>query len=308
MPIKYIPNNEIDFLRWDTCIAQSLLALPYAQSWYLDIVSPEWDALVYDDYEAVMPLPITKKWHIKQYFPPFFAQQLGIFSPYLLQQSLINEFAHALQQCANVYIHQQLNASNDFVWQGFSQEQRTNYKLPLQKKYATLYQKFNSNVKRNLKKAQQNDFYIHDATPSQLIKMYQDTKGKTLQHSESYYSLLEKLMYQSRHHKQGVLYGVYNKYNDIEAGGFFLYYGKQIINLFPASSAYGRSSGAMFVLINEIITQQAQTDQFLDFEGSMVASVARFYQSWGAQNQAYWSIRRNNLKGWRKFIYQLKSR
>ena len=49
--------------------------------WYLDIVHENWDALMEDDYERVMPMPvITKNWRISYIFQPFFVQQLGVFS------------------------------------------------------------------------------------------------------------------------------------------------------------------------------------------------------------------------------------
>ncbi len=56
LPIIYLKNDEIDVVKWDLCIAKAANALPYAYSWYLDIVAPSWDALIYGDYEVVMPL------------------------------------------------------------------------------------------------------------------------------------------------------------------------------------------------------------------------------------------------------------
>jgi hypothetical protein len=61
-------------------IARSFNGIVYAYSWYLDIVSPGWDALVKDDYKSVMPLTWRKKYGIKYLYQPFFTQQLGVFS------------------------------------------------------------------------------------------------------------------------------------------------------------------------------------------------------------------------------------
>ncbi|MBK8472915.1 MAG: hypothetical protein IPL33_12555 [Sphingobacteriales bacterium] len=54
--IRYVAHADIDRLRWDDAITRAANSLPYAYSWYLDIVAPHWDALVTDDYSAVMPL------------------------------------------------------------------------------------------------------------------------------------------------------------------------------------------------------------------------------------------------------------
>ena len=60
--INYIEHKDIDFKKWDSCVANSLNRLIYGFSWYLDVVCNDWDALVYNDYEAVFPLPKRKKW------------------------------------------------------------------------------------------------------------------------------------------------------------------------------------------------------------------------------------------------------
>ena len=60
MPIYYLPYQQIDKEKWDACIAQSSNSLIYACSFYLEALSENWDALVLDDYEAVMPR--LKRW------------------------------------------------------------------------------------------------------------------------------------------------------------------------------------------------------------------------------------------------------
>jgi hypothetical protein len=47
--------------------------------WHLDRTAVVWDALVWGDYEFVMPLPVRKKWGIQYVYQPLFCQQLGIF-------------------------------------------------------------------------------------------------------------------------------------------------------------------------------------------------------------------------------------
>ena len=62
MKVIHLRNSEIDRTNWDNCIAQSANQLTYAHSWYLDVVSPQWEALVDENYDYVMPLPV--KWKI----------------------------------------------------------------------------------------------------------------------------------------------------------------------------------------------------------------------------------------------------
>src|SRR6056297_1897646 len=77
--INYYLHKNIDKQKWDNCIQHAHNELIYAYSWYLDIVSPHWDALIQGDYEMVMPLPKKRKYRITYLIQPLFTQQLGIF-------------------------------------------------------------------------------------------------------------------------------------------------------------------------------------------------------------------------------------
>ena len=67
--IRYLTENEIDFKKYDQCIANALNSRIYAYSWYLDIVADKnWDVLVLNDYEAVMPMPKRKRYFINYIF------------------------------------------------------------------------------------------------------------------------------------------------------------------------------------------------------------------------------------------------
>ena len=76
--IKYFLHNKIDLVKWDSCIDQSLNGIVYAKSYYLNNMSPDWNALILGDYEAVMPVTWRKKWQIKYLAQPAFTQQLGL--------------------------------------------------------------------------------------------------------------------------------------------------------------------------------------------------------------------------------------
>ena len=55
-------------------------ALPYARTWYLDVVSPGWEALVADDYDCIMPLPRKRRYGLAYLVQPPLTQQLGVFA------------------------------------------------------------------------------------------------------------------------------------------------------------------------------------------------------------------------------------
>ena len=79
MEIAYLTYQQINKSKWDDCINKSINKLIYAESFYLDTITENWDAIVLNDYEAVMPLIWKKKFGIKYLYQPAFLQQAGIF-------------------------------------------------------------------------------------------------------------------------------------------------------------------------------------------------------------------------------------
>ena len=58
--ISFVSHNQIDKSKWDYCMDKSINRSVYGISWYLDIVSENWDALIYGDYELIIPVPSKK--------------------------------------------------------------------------------------------------------------------------------------------------------------------------------------------------------------------------------------------------------
>ena len=92
MNIQYLQHKKINFRKWDDCIRNSINGNLYDFSWYLDIVSEGWDALILSDYETVMPLTHQKKLGVSYILQPFFSQQLGVFSTQRITSEVVSEF------------------------------------------------------------------------------------------------------------------------------------------------------------------------------------------------------------------------
>jgi hypothetical protein len=63
--IHYVKRKDLDLNKYDACINNAINSRIYGYSWYLDIVADNWDVLVLNDYEALMPLPWRQKYFIK---------------------------------------------------------------------------------------------------------------------------------------------------------------------------------------------------------------------------------------------------
>ena len=76
--ISYQTHLELDFDKWDTCIAQAEHSLIYGFSWYLDAICDDWDGLVMNDYEAVFLCPNGKRGRTLC-ISTFFLSKIGAF-------------------------------------------------------------------------------------------------------------------------------------------------------------------------------------------------------------------------------------
>ena len=79
MVITYLTYKQVDKKKWDACIDNASNGLIYGYSFYLDSMAKNWDALVLNDYEAVLPLTWNKKYAIYYLYQPPFTACLGIF-------------------------------------------------------------------------------------------------------------------------------------------------------------------------------------------------------------------------------------
>ena len=78
--IRRLKYNEIDFEKYSKCLENSAQKNWYARKEVLDQLSGNWHILVYNDYEAVMPVPLKRKFALNLVVMPLFCQQLGVFS------------------------------------------------------------------------------------------------------------------------------------------------------------------------------------------------------------------------------------
>ena len=297
MKIDYIEHKEINFRKWDECIRNSIQGNLYANSWYLDIISENWDALVLNDYEAVMPLTQQKKYGIQYLIQPFFAQQLGVYSSRNLNPELVTAFLNAIPSKFK-YININLNKFNSVTDIKFDVKRNHNFELDLIYPYEQIAKKYSENTRRNISKAKKEGLQMHSNTCSvkelmHLIK--NNVAGKVENLPSQKYNDIQKIISLSIQQSSGEIISVYNANNSILAAVFFIYSHNKAIYLFAASNEEGKEKRAMFFLVDEFIKKYAERNITLDFEGSNIEGLARFYRSFGANDCEYLTVKKNNL-------------
>jgi hypothetical protein len=295
--ITYLTHKEIDFEKYDRCIDLSLNGIVYAYSWYLDMVTDDWDILVEDDYKSVMPLPKRKKFGIHYIYQPFFVQQLGVFSVVPVTDDVCQAFLKAIPNHFR-YIDTNLNTCNIVSEHGaIAMRSLPTYELDISLSYGQLRSEYASNTLRNLKKAKRYDLFIaRHGRPETIIDTFRQNRGKTLKSfSERDYQVLKHLIYSGIHRGMVTIYSAYTRENNFCAGMVFYRSHNKSILLFSGSDQAARENGAMFLLVDSFIKDHAGQQLVLDFEGSSDKNLARFYSGFGSKEYVFLQIRMNRL-------------
>lgn len=296
MDIKYLKNHQIDFKKWNWCISRSFNGIAYAYSWYLDIVSEGWDALVHGDYEIVMPITHSKKMGMKYFFQPLYTQQLGVFSLKQLSTEIVQEFIDSIPKELK-FVNINLNKYNKIANEKIKLKENKTFELDLIKPYEKIYKDYSTNTKRNIKKAENNNVkIINSVSANELINLMKTNLGpKVKALNEEHYNKIRQIISFGLKHNIGDLLGAYSSNNSLCAAAFFITTNNKSIYLFAASSSEGIENSAMFLLIDSFIKQFSERNLTLDFEGSNIESLARFYSSFNAQECNYLNIKINRL-------------
>lgn len=291
--IRCLKHSQIDKVLWDNCVDKSPNGLIYSYSWYLDVVNPGWEALVTDNYEIMMPLPVRKKFGLTYLINPYFSQQLGIISAKPLSKEIIENFIIETKKIFR-FADFNFNFSNSIEHPLLS-EHFVTYLLPLNRNYEIIYKAYDDYCTQNLTKAKKaTDLYIVLANDSkEFIQFYKHfakfNAGKRFENT------LENITNTLLQHHRGEVCLVKNGKDETISAVLWAIDNRRAYYLVACNNSEGRESRVNFLIIDTFIQKHCNTDLTIDFEGSMIPGVAKFNKSFGAEVSYYPRFRYNNL-------------
>ncbi len=288
MKIEFKKRKEIEVEKWDRLIAESLAETIYPYSWYLDLVAENWSALVVDDYRFVMPVVWKKKAGMKYIYQPFYTQQLGVFSREYVDPELIRKLLRILYKKFR-FAGINFNSKNLIGEEApFIVDDKSNYVLTLDRDYDTHSSLYSSNARRNIKKSMELSEYIERNLPvGELVRLKRE--NDVIQRSEEEYGWMLDLFETILQREAGKIYAIRHG-SDVNAAAFFAFSKSRAIYLLSASSQVGKEERGMFRIVDAFIRDFAGSGLIMDFEGSNIPSVARFFGGFGAQAEIYQGV------------------
>lgn len=306
MKISLIPSKDIDKTEWDNFVSNTPQANLYGQSWYLDLAGSNWWGCFFKSNHqlvAVMPFFTRKKFLVTTIYQPVICQQLGIYSipdcPDLsaaLKQLLDSWLQNykVIEYKFNFHNNELIKAT---LKNSFTKKYVTHH-LPLNKDFSDLLTDFSKNHRRNIKKAFKNGLSVNVEQDSikPVIDIFKSEKKQAFGNLlEKYCEYVQRLYSYCLSHNKGILYTVCDSSGTLVAGAFFIFYKNQIVYLFGANSPEGKDKGAMAFLFEHLIKSYSNSPFVLDFEGSMVPSIARFFKGFGAEEISFFAIMVNKF-------------
>jgi hypothetical protein len=257
MQIKYLKHTEINFEKWDNTILSSEFPFVFAQSYYLNSTSPNWEALVIGDYESVFPLTQNVKFGISYLHQPPFTPQLGIYG---IVNSKIEEAIYNYISLKYKLIEIELNASNTFVTKHHSQ--KSTYFIEYEKSY-----KQNQNTKRNISKAIENGLQFEAIEYSDVLKLSKTYLNpflsKTLLLSSNTIEKFNALLINAMANHSLFSFKVVDSKNNVKALAHFISNGKHTVYLKGTNFDKSENSGSMHYLTHSAIQFFENKSRFL---------------------------------------------
>ncbi|KUJ52953.1 hypothetical protein [Chryseobacterium sp. JAH] len=269
--IKRLKYKEIDFVKYTKCLENSEQRKYSAAKDYLDITSDKnWELLVYNDYEAVMPIPFVLKFGLKIVHNPMLCQQLGIFSA-IDSVEINEEFLSYLEKNYLIRIYP-FNDANHF---NSDLKKKKNY-IIYPDSYENVYSKYSPKRKRKLRSEEE----ILRNSEIQVIKFNEAEKF-----------IQSNFLGANKENDVARFIGIFKKFSHSEYVFFYAYYFKsQITNVIAVYSDektnallgtfndknYVKFSGAS-ILIDNVLKENIEKKIF-DFEGSELPNVEEFFR------------------------------
>lgn len=263
MAFRIIPSQEIDRLKWDSCVHYATQPAFSGYTWYLNAVSRDWVGLVEGDYETVMPLFHGKDWLAR----PIHAQHHhlapnGPFSIHVMGRPRMLELLRALPpRSRNVLL----------AWEGQTgleavrAEPVERFLLPLYDPAEELLSRLDPPLRTGV------SYRYGSPTPETLSAFWLTNTRYYRSRDKDRYRYL-RIMYQVLHRGQGFSSSVESEAGEPLAMAFFVSSHNYLFRLFSSAVKGEKGREALRALYAGLIETNAGRPVVLDFNGDALGS------------------------------------
>lgn len=288
-----IEGKEIHPQKWNQLLSTAPIDQQlFSSKWFLDIVHPDWFALVMGDYEAALVLPKKKRMGISYLVQPQFCQKFSMLGKQeLFSAGLMNELNQWLTK-KYLKIHFCLDFKPPSLPDNWLLKEKNNCRLIIESEFREAY---SSQIRRHLKQAEKFGLQSNFTENYQgLLQLFEEHNNRNHQ----YYKpkdlrLLEELLSKGIAEGKVIIQEVHNPEGELLSGAVWFVNGPDALFFFSARKSSATEKGFFSWMIDFFISNKLKVGGTLDFEGSDNFGLRRFYMGFGSLNEYYFEIRKN---------------
>lgn len=294
MEIRFIPQEEIDRQKWNSCIHYAPNGHIFGYKWFLDQTAKRWDALVEGDYESVMPLPHRHHWlYGAALTQPPLVRELAVYSVRALSPARIAAFWDAVPAEYRQVDLAVEPRSRPADWK--TSEQPT-YFLSLREAYELIAEKYSPELLARARRVQEADLIpLSSVKPERLADLYRELH-RPPREDDFVFHALQRIMYQVLHRGWGFASGIINREEQLLAAAFFIYSHGRALPLLALETPAGQAQDALVFLYDTFIRAHATRPLVLDFNNTP----ADLAKGFGALSQPVVRVQRDE-RWWKAF-------
>lgn len=273
-----IPTEQLSKEKWNNLIEELNYQGLYCRYEYLQHFCDDWICISNHNQKLLLPVPIRKKMGITYAYTPSFFPQTSIIGKY--NEDDIVRLSNKLLSIVHY---------GDLFLQGglltnkkINQAIKTNFTLAS----SNWQNKINDHHKRALEKANKQNFEIQESIQAHVIVSLfkQNYKNKIGHVSNKDYNRLLEWCGQQPNTIQ--TYCAYLN-GEIQAAAILFYHRNTVYNMLNVVTEKGKSTRANYSLYAHILDWCNKQSSRLDWEGSDIPGIARFYEGWGSEKHMY---------------------
>lgn len=287
----------------------------FMQAWWMDAVcNPNekiWDVFLVElngDIIAAMPYHLLNKCYFKMILLPPLTQYNGIWIKYpecqsnyqrlsfekMIMTNIINQLNESGISFFQQNFYHNITNWQPFYWLGFKQTTRYTYILKNISNVENIFKNIHSFKQKHIKKAKRNLLVDFEMSADDFYKFHSKSLSlnkKTIFYSES---LFKNIHNTAIRRQQGKIIAIRDNDNNIHSATFVIWDKESAYYLISAIDPQFKSSGASSLMVWEAILYLSNKTKNFDFEGSMIESVAKTFEEFGAEQTPYFTILKSN--------------
>jgi hypothetical protein len=295
--LRYLRPDE--YAMWDALVSVSAQGNVFCRSWWLKALPGDVRILGYFNHGrlvAGIPLSFERRLGLEICILPKLVHTWGVVigtdegkNGISREMQILKIFAGKLSQ-QRVFVqsfHPSLSNWLPFLWNGFRQTTLFSYVLEDLSDIGRLWSEIDSNVRRDIRKAEKNGITIIPCDSDLVAAVARKTfsrQRKTLPYTEDY---LRRLSVAAQNNDAGACFVAVDKQGRPHATAFFAWDTKRAYGVAGGADPELRTSGAGPLLHWHILKFCAERTRAFDFSGSMIEGIETFFRGFGGRLVPY---------------------